>query len=117
MDTTTVDIAFPELDGPDANMRAEDLLSELRQDSELKGYLDVQQTAVKRTRPDAQDFGVILVAVLGTPAIIILARAIKAWAERTDTANIVLNGVRITNVRSQDVAAIIKAVRSGNRPA
>jgi hypothetical protein len=115
MNTTTVNIAFPGLDGPAANKRAEDLLSELKQNSELKGQLNVDQTSVKRTRPDTQDFGVTLIAVLGTPAIIILAKAIKSWADRTGTTTIELNGVRITNVRSEDTAAIVKALESGSR--
>jgi hypothetical protein len=115
MSTATVNIGFPDLDGPEANKRAEGLLSELKQDSELKGHLDVQQTVVKRTRPEAQDFGVTLIAVLGTPAIIILAKAIKSWAERTGTTSIELNGVRINNIRSQDAAAIMKALESGSR--
>jgi len=48
--------------------------------------------------------------VLGTPAIVILARAIKSWIERTGTTTIELNGVRIDNVRSRDVASIVQVL-------
>jgi Effector Associated Constant Component 1 len=112
MNTTTISIAFPDLDSPEANEQAESLLSELRQDAELKGHLDLDQTGVKRTDREAQDFGVTLIAVLGTPAIIILAKAVKSWVERTGTTSIELNGVRIKNVRSQDAAAIAKMLES-----
>jgi hypothetical protein len=49
--------------------------------------------------------------VLGTQAVIILAQAIKSWAERTGTTSIEWDGVRIDNVRSQDAAAIAAAVK------
>jgi hypothetical protein len=110
---TTVSIAFPDLDSPEANERAESLLSELKQDADLKGHLDLVQTGVKRTDREAQDFGVTLIAVLGTPAVIILAKAIKSWAERTGT-DVELNGVHIKNVRGQDIAAIAKALEHGS---
>lgn len=109
-ETTEVRIAFPGLDGPAAHEKAESLLRELRQDPELHAHLDRDRTAVARTDPQAMDFGATLIAVLGTPAIIILARAIKSWAERTGTTTIALDGVRIENVRSQDAAAIVAAL-------
>jgi len=108
MDTTVVSITFPGLASPDANEQAENLLSELKQDVELRGVLDLDQTGVKRDDREAQDFGVTLVAVLGTPAILVLANAIKSWVERTGTTTIALDGVRIENIRSKDAAAIVK---------
>jgi hypothetical protein len=108
--STTVRIAFPDLDDAEANERAQDLLSDLKQDSELRGDLDLDRTAVARTNREAMDFGATLIAVLGTPAIVILARAIKSWIERTGTTTIELNGVRIDNVRSCDVASIVQAL-------
>lgn len=109
-ETIDVRIAFPGLDGPAAHEKAESLLRELRQDPALHPHLDRDRTAVARTDPQAMDFGATLIAVLGTPAIIILARAIKSWAERTGTTTIALDGVRIENVRSQDAAAIVAAL-------
>jgi Effector Associated Constant Component 1 len=111
MTTTTVRIAFPALDDAAANEQAQSLLSELKQDSELRGSLDLEKTRVARTDKEAMDFGATLIAVLGTQAVIILARAIKSWIERTGTSTIELNGVRIDNVRSCDVASIISALQ------
>src|ERR1039458_7325085 len=110
MNTTTVSIAFPDLNHPNANTQAESLLSELKQDAKLKGLLDLDETGVKRIDREGQDFGVTLIAVLGTPAVIILAKAVERSVERTGTTSIAINGVRIDNVRSQDVAAIAKAL-------
>jgi hypothetical protein len=110
MEQTIVKIAFPNLESPEASERAQDLLDELRQDAELRPHLDLGRTALARTDREAQDFGATLIAVLGTPAIIILARTLKSWAERTGTSTIELNGVHIENVRGQDIARIIKAL-------
>jgi hypothetical protein len=111
METTVVNIAFPELDSAAAHRMAESLLSELRQDSELRPDLNLDRTRVGRTDSEAMDFGAVLIAVLGTRAVVILARAIKAWAERSaDDVTVELDGVRIENVRSKDVADIVKAL-------
>jgi hypothetical protein len=116
MGTTTVKIAFPDLDDAEAHEQAQNLLSELKQDSELRPQLDLQRTAIARTDEEAMDFGATLIAVLGTPAVIILARAIRSWIERTGTS-IELNGVRIENVRSQDASSIIEAALKTKSPA
>jgi hypothetical protein len=115
MNEITVSVSFPDLGRPEANQRAESLFSELKQDADLKPHLNAEQTRVARNDPEAQDFGVTLIAVLGTPAVIIFAKAIKSWVERTGTTTIDLNGIRIENVRSQDVASIAKAVESAAR--
>lgn len=109
-DTIEARIAFPGLDDPTAGTRAQELLSELRQDAELLPHLDRTRTAVARDDATAMDFGVTLIAVLGTPAIIILAKAIRDWAERTGT-EVEVNGMHIRNARSQDLAAIAKALQ------
>ena len=109
MDQTTIRMGFPDLDGPEAGARAQGLLDEILQDAELRPHLDLKRTAVARDDREAQDFGVTLIAVLGTPAVIILANALKAWAERTGTS-VEANGVIIKNVRGQDAAAIAKAL-------
>ena len=111
MCTATVSITFPDLSDPEANESAQNLLDELRQDAELRPHLDIGHTIVARLDPEAQDFGVTLIAVLGTPAIVILAKAVKSWVERTGTSTIEINGVRIQNIRSQDTAAIVTALR------
>ncbi|HTT75672.1 MAG TPA: hypothetical protein VMF50_06775 [Candidatus Binataceae bacterium] len=111
MDTTVVRFGFPDCDGPEGNQLAESLLSEIKQDAELKQYLDRDQTTVQRNDREAQDFGVSLIAVLGTPAVIILAKAVKSWVERTGTI-LEINGARIKNVRSQDYAEIVRAIEN-----
>jgi hypothetical protein len=115
MNKATVKIAFPDVDDAEAHEQAQNLLSELKQDSDLRPQLDLTQTKIIRTDQEALDFGTTLIAVLGTPAIIILARAIRSWMERTGT-DMDINGVRIRNVRSQDAAAIIEAALKTNPP-
>jgi hypothetical protein len=117
MDTSiAVKIIFPDLDDAQAHEEAQSLLSEIKQDSELRPHLELEQTTIVRSDKEAMDFGATLIAVLGTPAVIILARAIKAWVERTGVA-IQLNNVRIENVRSQDLAAIVQAILASTPPA
>jgi hypothetical protein len=109
---TEVRLTFPHLDDAAAGEQAQKLLHELRQNAELIPHLDRKKTAVARTNPEALDFGVTLLAVLGTPAVIILAKAIRDWMERTGT-KVEANGIVVTNVRSQDAAAIVAASRKG----
>jgi hypothetical protein len=104
---TVIKIVFPGLDTEKANSEAEDLLSELKQSAEMHGKLDQSRSRVARTSKEAMDFGATLVLVLGAPAMIILARAVKSWAERTGTI-VEMDGVRINNVRSQDLPAVVK---------
>ena len=112
METSTiVRIAFPDLDDAAANEQAEGLLSELKQDAELRKALDLEKTVIARTDKEALDFGATLIAVLGTPAIIILAKAIQSWVERTGTTTIELNGIKIDNVKSRDVTSIVGAIQ------
>jgi hypothetical protein len=110
MGMVTARFSFPDLDDAAANEHAQDLLSEFKQDRELRSHLDLDRTLVARTDAEALDFGATLIAVLGTPAIIILARAVKSWVERTGTSVIEVNGVRLENVRSRDIEAIVKAL-------
>jgi homoaconitase/3-isopropylmalate dehydratase large subunit len=109
METTRITIGFPDLGHAAANEQAESLLSEFKQDAELRRHLDLDGTVVARTDDETQDFAAILIAVLGTPAVVILAHTLKSWLERTGTSTIELDGVRIDNVRSKDIAAILKA--------
>lgn len=116
MDQAIVNIAFPGVDGPEANESAQSLLDEIRQDADLRRHLDLARTAVARTDREAQDFGATLIVILGTPAVILLAKAVKSWVERTGTSVIEINGVRIDNVRSQDAATIVKALQAAPPP-
>lgn len=111
IDETSVTIGFPGVGTMKAGELATSLLSVLKQDTALRKHLDRDRTRIARTDPEAHDFGATLIAVLGTQAVIILAQAIKSWAERTGTTSIEWDGVRIDNVRSQDAAAIAAAVK------
>lgn len=111
MTVSNVEISVPSLKGPAANQALDTLFSEFRRDPDLNKALDMDQTGVRRTDDEAQDFGATLVAVLGTPAVIYLAIAIKRWAERTGTV-VVANGVEIRNVRSEDIAKVAAALAS-----
>lgn len=114
-DTISIRFGFPGLDGPRANKSAESLLSDLKSSAILAQHLRRDETHVARTDRESMDFGTILIAVLGTQAVILLAEAVKSWVERTGTTTIEVNGLRIENVHSKDVAAIVKAIQA--RPA
>lgn len=106
-------ISFPDLNDATAHEHAQSLLSDLKQDHELRPSLDLDRSAVSRTDDEAMDLGATLVLVLAAPAVVVLAKAIKSWAERTNRASIAIDGVRIDNVNSRDVSEIISALRGG----
>lgn len=106
-----IKIAFPEKTPDVAGRIADSLAKEIGREVKIEGRPVVPK--VVRANPEAQDFGATLVLVLGTPAIIILARAIVAWAKRTNNSYIELNGVRITNLESRDVADVVTALKAG----
>ena len=62
---------------------------------------------------DSLDFGGTLILVLGTPAVVAVARAIAGWATRRNMATISVldrDGQLVArNVDSKDAAAIIEA--------
>jgi hypothetical protein len=74
------------------------------------------ETTVRRTDPNAQDFGASLVLVLGTPAMIALAKGIADWLRLRATATTKLkvcdkNGNVILTVdaaTSGDVRALVE---------
>jgi hypothetical protein len=112
--TSSVEITLPSLKGPAANQALEKLLSALRRDRDLKTALDTARTGIRRTDEEAQDFGATLIAVLGTPAVVYLAIALKNWATRTGTS-VVANGIEIKNVRSEDLGKIVESLK-GSAP-
>lgn len=110
MRATEIKIEFPGVDDAEGAECAESLLSELKQDPALIDSLDRERTVIARGEREAMDFGATLIAVLGTPAIIVLAHTLKSWLERTGTSKIALNGILIDNVRSADIASIVAAL-------
>jgi hypothetical protein len=77
----------------------------------------VDGVSVERAKEsdDSLDFGGTLVLVLGTPAIVAVAKAIAGWATRRNMATISVldqNGHLVArNVDSKDAAAIIEAFK------
>jgi hypothetical protein len=108
-----IKVVFPDETPDVAGRLAESLASEIRRSVKNNG-LPVEPT-IARTDPTAQDFGATLVLALGTPAIIILARAILDWAKRTNRSGIELNGVRISNLESRDVSDVVTALKAGRK--
>jgi hypothetical protein len=104
-------ITFPD-ESPDiANQLAESLAGELSGEVLKEDVLkDPDSVKVIRTDRTAQDFGTTLVLLLGTPVLLALANAVRDWAKRKDQATIHINGIKINNVGSKDVAEIVTAL-------
>lgn len=69
----------------------------------------------RRTREDETtlDFGATLVLVLGAPAVVIAARALRDWANRKNAGTIIRkrNGETVVKgLESKDVAAVAQAL-------
>jgi hypothetical protein len=109
----TIEIAFPDKTPDIAGRLAEDLSKEIRRSVKEDGR-SVEPTFA-RPNPTAQDFGSTLVLVLGTPALIYLARAVLEWAKRTNNSVIKLNGVRIERLESCDVADVVAALKAPSK--
>ena len=109
MNQDSVRIAFPDETRKTAGLLIEDLEDEIKK--EVKADTQPVKTEIRREDPEAQDFGTTLAVVLGTPAVIVLAKAIRDWAKRKDQASIEINGARIKNVSSADVADIVAAIQ------
>lgn len=106
MATHEILISFPEVSPAQANRYAAELQDMLKQASS-----DVSVERI-RSDPEAMDFGATLAVILGTPAAIALATAVKRWLARHGTKLIVKtkNGeVLAENLDSKDVAAIAAA--------
>lgn len=114
MEKNQILITFENSSIADANIYCHDLRSQL---------LDADPgIEVERVRPDssAMDFGSTLVMVLGAPATIAAAKALIAWAQRNNRANIVLktsSGTLVANnLESKDVAEVARALRKDPPP-
>jgi hypothetical protein len=113
MDQTSIEIRFPGVTPDAANQLAESLADELQREVRVEGA--PVKPEVRRTDRTAMDFGTTLAIVLGTPAVIILARAVRDWAKRNDRGTIEMNGVVIKNVPGAEVADIVKAINTGRK--
>jgi len=100
--TRDFEIAFEGADRAEASRLANVLEAELREVSELS-------IARKKDRSDSQDFGSTLVLVFGTPAAIVLAKAISNFLQRNTGARIRITkagDVFANNLDSRDAARI-----------
>jgi hypothetical protein len=110
MTQQSVEITFPDVSPDVANSLAESLAEDIRGNVK-DGGLPVDPEII-RTDPTAQDFGTTLTILLGTPAVIILANAVRDWARRTNRSDVIINGKIIKNLESKDVADVVKAMNS-----
>lgn len=99
-------LKFDDADLAEANRFATELAERLR-DGEAP--IEVSE---RRADPNAQDFGATLVILLGTPAVIALAKGIADWLRMRPEAKITLkdkNGEIIASgLTSRDARAIIE---------
>jgi hypothetical protein len=87
-------------------------LADLQHDEEGQ---DVESVKVVKDSQETMDFGTTLVLILGTPAVIAVARGVANYLDRSRTSvTIERNGkVVMKNVRGQDIAKIIEAIKGG----
>ena len=108
METQSFTVSFIDSTVAEMNGYAEDLRGEL---SEAHDDVRVDR---RRHDPEAQDFGATLVLVLGTPAIVAVAKALHTWLSRNNTAIVTierLDGQKLVvrNLESKDVPTTVAA--------
>jgi len=90
----------------EANRFAAELAERLR---DTDANIDVRQT---RADAGAQDFGATLVLLLGTPAVVALAKGVSAWLSMRPNAKITLKGedgtIIASGLTSADARALIE---------
>ena len=100
-------ITFEGIPVADANKLAADLETELK----------MAGVEVSRQRQDesSMDFGASLVLILGTPAVVMAARALYAWVKRKNAGSLRIklpNGSEFSadNIESKDAPALAEAL-------
>lgn len=112
MEQQTVRIKFEGVPLADRNRYAEDLLQTLAStDRSIR-------ISREREDPASQDFGATLVLVLGTPAVLALARGVAKWLTRNNAVSICFETpsggqVAIRNLESQHAAQVVQAFLAG----
>jgi hypothetical protein len=101
---------------PNENVRQQGVLV-----SELQAALarNVDSSDIIKEREDTQDPGTILTIVLGAPAVMSVVTAIGTWLVRKNQSGVTIedNDGRIIfkNMKSEDVAAAIRAINANNK--
>ena len=87
---------------------ANELALELQ--SEIRAAHEEAAATIAKDDPSTQDFGATLVVVLGTPAVAVIAKAIADYIQRRGVSVVITpeGGAEIKNVRSADLASIVK---------
>jgi Effector Associated Constant Component 1 len=113
MDVSTI-ISFPGVSDAEANKLAGSLSLVLR---ETDQSVSVGQ---RRANPESQDFGATLAIILGTPALVAVAKGIATWLARNSGTNIEIHApdgtsVKVTHAGGCDIARTVAAALSGKR--
>jgi hypothetical protein len=104
MDEQTYLITFDEVSPVDANRYADELKNAL-----LDATPDI---AVRRKRNDPyqQDFGTTLILILGTPAVVTVAAAVKDWLRMRQNASLTFKTadeqIIVQNITSKNAAQL-----------
>jgi hypothetical protein len=109
VDSYSIQIEFPDVSSGEAGRLARSLADAINAAPDLD---DSTRANLVRSDPSALDLGATIVLILGAPAVVVVANAIKKYLERrADGVDIVINGVRISNPASRDAAAIVSALQ------
>ena len=112
MSESIILLAFEDSSYADANLLAADLEEVINR--EMTRVRSPARAEIRRTRPEAQDFGTIVAIILGSGAVVELAKALHAWLCRSNRGRVVLRTetgeLLATGLESKDVPAIVAAL-------
>jgi hypothetical protein len=103
-DQQQLTLSFEGADIAEANRFAAELAERLR---DAESPIDVHEA---RADPTAQDFGATLVLLLGTPAVIALAKGLSSWLAMRPNAKVTIKGKDGTIIASGLTSADARAV-------
>jgi GGDEF domain-containing protein len=115
MDKNEFIVSFPDVSGADADRLAESLRVAL-----LEAHAEIEADR-RRVDSSSMSFGSELAIVLSAPAAIAAARALSAWAMRSNVARIIIKNasgavlMEAKGMRSPDVPELVKAFTTGER--